>query len=390
MALNPAVGERTRGAVVIILVLICALSAAPAAQQPRATLPAPAAPKSSAPKDWPDAQTMQKKQQEAENRPLFSSATPLAFTLTANFKAINNDRAPTSTKTFPATMQFTRDDGSAASVELQVRTRGHVRRGYGICGFAPLRLELPKTQMKGTVFDGQNALKLGTHCRDGVAVFEQYVLREYAAYRISNLITPRSFRARLAKATYVDAATKKPLSTRYAMFLEDDDDVAARLGGRVIEQRDALSGLDRDAFTLMTLFEYLIGNLDMSIIEQHNVRLVQMQTRKVYPVPYDFDYSGLVDATYALPPPGLGITTVRDRLYRGPCRTAAEFETFFTRFRAVRPDIAALYDSLPDFDAGAKKKSLAYIDQFYRVIDRPDEIKTAFLEHCLKKGLMSP
>jgi hypothetical protein len=57
------------------------------------------------------------------------------------------------------------------------------------------------------------------------------VLREQRAYRISNLLTPRSFRARLARATYVDAATKKSLGTRHAMFIEDDDDVAKRLKG---------------------------------------------------------------------------------------------------------------------------------------------------------------
>ncbi len=39
------------------------------------------------------------------------------------------------------------------------------------------------------------------------------VLREYAAYRIFNLVTPESFRARLAKVTYVDTGTKKNLGT---------------------------------------------------------------------------------------------------------------------------------------------------------------------------------
>jgi hypothetical protein len=280
-----------------------------------------------------------------------------------------------------------RADGSPVKVELPIRTRGQVRRSYDTCEFAPLRLEFPKDQMKGTLFEGQHALKLGVHCRN-VKEVEQYVLREYAAYRIFNLVDPRSFRVRLANVTYVDTATKKTLGPKHGMLIEDDDDVAKRMEGRLVTQRDLLSQLDRDYFTLMAIFEYMIGNLDVSIFAQHNVKLVQVPSRTVFAVPYDFDYSGLVDATYALPPPGLGITTVRDRVYRGPCRTEAELETWFAKFRAIRPGIAPMYDSLADFDPGAKKKALAYLDEFYRTIDRPAAVKTAFIDHCLKTGLM--
>ena len=58
------------------------------------------------------------------------------------------------------------------SIELQLRTRGHVRRMYQTCEFAPLRLEFTKAHVKGTVFDDQRVLKLGTHCRN-VTEFEQ-------------------------------------------------------------------------------------------------------------------------------------------------------------------------------------------------------------------------
>lgn len=366
--------------------LAARLVAVPSLQTaPPATPPAKAG-KSAAGPDWPDAKTLAKQKEDAESRRLFGSTKPLEFTLVANFKAINNDRAP-SVKTYPATIQFAKDDGSPVSIELQLRTRGHVRRMYQTCEFAPLRLEFTKAHVKGTVFDDQRVLKLGTHCRN-VTEFEQYVLREYAAYQISNLLTARSFRARLARATYVDAATKKSLGTRHAMFIEDDDDVAKRLEGRITEEKDSLRFLDRDAFTLMTVFEYLIGNVDMSIIAQHNVKLVQTPARVVYPVPYDFDYSGLVNAAYALPPPTIKIGSVRERAYRGPCRTAQELEGFFAPIRKVRPDITAIYDSLPDLDARYKRNALGYLDQFFKLIDRPSDVKAAFLENCLKKGIM--
>ena len=133
--------------------------------------------------------------------------------------------------------------------------------------------------------------------------FEQYVLREYAAYRIFNLLSPQSFRVRLAKVTYFDSATKKDLGTKFGLLIEDDDDVAKRMEGRLVTQRELLSRLDKDTFTLSAMFEYMIGNLDFSLIAEHNFKLVQRPNLAVFPIPYDFDYSGLVDASYALPPP---------------------------------------------------------------------------------------
>ena len=105
-----------------------------------------------------------------------------------------------------------------------------------------------------------------------------------------------------------------------------------------------------------------------------------------FPIPYDFDYSGLVDAPYALPPPNRGISTVRDRLFAGPCQTTGQLDALFARFREIKPQISPMYDSLPDFDPAGKKKALAYLDQFYRTIDRPADVKTNIIDHCLPHG----
>ena len=48
-----------------------------------------------------------------------------------------------------------------------------------------------------------------------------------------------------------------------------------------------------------------------------------------------------------------------------------------------------MYDALPDFDPRAKRRALSYLDQFFRTIDRPNNVKAAFMDpHCLKRGLM--
>jgi hypothetical protein len=354
----------------LVVVLGYGFLAAPAAQAPQT--------KSAALEPWPDAKVIADRRKSAENRRLFRTAEPLAFTLIANFRSVNSERDPKSTKTFPATLEFTKEDGTKGSITLQIRGRGHARRQ--ICSFLPIRLELPKEQTRGTVFDGHGALKLVTHCRNGS---EEYVLREYVPYQIYNLLTPRSFRARLAQVTYVDTSSKKALPVKHAMFIEDDDDVAKRLDGRIIElEKATFVRVDMETVTLMSIFEYLIGNTDMSLFLQHNIRLVQTVNGLRYPVPYDFDYAGLVDAGYAVPGAHLGIASVRDRLYRGPCRTAAELAPFFGKMRAIRAEVEDLYKTMPGFSNSYRNNALSYLNEFYRTIDRPNDVKRAFIDGC--------
>ncbi len=331
---------------------------------------------------WPDAAALRTRRLAAENRPLFSTHTPLEFTLTANFKTVNRDRNPESTKTFPATLTVQGRNGSPAAIPVQIRTRGHSRRLVRTCTFAPLRIEFPAGKADGTVFEGHKALKLGTHCRDA-DLYEQYVPREYAVYRIFNLMTPRSFRARLADVSYVDAETNKPIQARQGLFIEDDDDVARRLEGRIDDrQKVTFRMVDADTITLMALFEYMIGNTDASMYLQHNIRLVNTPGNVLYPVPYDFDYSGLVDARYAIPSKQFNLTSVRQRAYLGPCRTPADLEPFFVRLHAVKDDVMALFDEIPGLDPGYRKDAKSYLGKFYEIISKPGDAKKAFVEGC--------
>jgi hypothetical protein len=355
-----------------------ALVAAPAPRQLPPTPP---------PAPFPSAAVLVERRQAAENLPLFQSAEPLVFTLAADFKAIDRDRHPESTTTYPGTITFGQSDGTTVTRPVRVRGRGHTRRDPRVCDFVPLRIEFAKPDVAGTVFAGQSALKLGTHCRSA-ALFEQYVLREYTAYRIFNLLTPASFRVRLARATYVDAPSKKSLGERFAIFLEDADDVARRMEGRVNEQRKfGFDRLDQDYLTLMTLFQFMIGNTDLAVKAQHNIRAVEMPDETRYAVPYDFDYSGLVNTIYAVVDTKRieGITSVRERRYLGPCRTQADLEPFLEKMRAARPAVEALYD-LPGFTEASRRDGRAYLESFYRTIDRPAEVKKTLVDRCMKDG----
>ena len=359
---------------VLMAIAVSQLESAAGEQQPR---PQPQTP-------WPDAAALAERKRDAERRRLFRSDELLPVTLQADFGAVMRDRDEASVKTFPATISFPSANGSVQSMPLRIRTRGHSRRNVRTCTFAPLRLEFDKARAKGTLFDGHGALKLGTHCRAGR---QEIILREHAIYQMFNLLTPRSFRSRVAKMTYLDAATGKVVAQEAGLFIEDDDDVARRLEGRITTvEKPLFVTIEPGSLNLLMLFEYMIGNTDFSIMEQHNVRLVQTPTGRRFAVPYDFDYSGLADADYASPSKALPIVSVRDRLFRGPCRTAAEWQPYVDQLREVKSKVMELF-AAPELNPSYRQEARSYLEQFYRTLEQPSTLKRAIIDPCVRVGM---
>jgi hypothetical protein len=312
--------------------------------------------------------------------PLFASDTTLALTLVADFRALANQRDTVNPKRFPLAATYAGPDGKPVTVRGQITTRGHFRLQRGICNFPPLRLIFPDTGTRGTLFARQRGLKLVTHCRDP---FEQHVLREYLAYRAHNLVTPLSFRPRLARVRYVDARDTTRVSERWGFLLESERELAERNGGKLLDEaRGALfDHLAESSATLLSVWEYFIGNTDWSLAALHNVRLVATDTGTLA-VPYDFDFSGLVNTPYAAPDSRLPIRSVRERLWRGPCLSGRALAPVLARFVAQRAAITALYDSVPALDRRYARDAVRFLDQFYERAGEPDRMAQAFKSSC--------
>jgi hypothetical protein len=187
--------------------------------------------------------------------------------------------------------------------------------------------------------------------------------------------------------TYIDL-TGKVVAKEAGLLIEDDDDVAKRLEGRIVELEQAVfPRVDQETLTLMMLFQYMIGNTDFSIMVQHNVRIVQTPDTRRYPVPYDFDYSGLADAAYSVPARGLPITSVRDRLYRGPCRTPAEWQPYLEKMTAARPRFVEILDTMPGLSPSFRRSAKGYIDEFFRNIAHPALVKRHLIDTCVRIGM---
>jgi hypothetical protein len=308
---------------------------------------------------------------KAEVRRLFREDAPLAITIGADFKTVFARRDTVNQVRHPATLTFPGDSGPVV-VPIELTTRGHFRLKSSVCSFPPLKVHFPKEKLKGTVFGGNGSLKLITHC-DKNPRYEQNLLIEYAIYRAYNQLTDWSHRARLSRVTYADTRDSSRTITRYGFFLEDDKDMAARNGGTLFEQLGvSYSEMDSTLMDLVGVFEYLVGNTDWSVIMRHNVRLVQVPGRNVlFPVAYDFDFAGLVDAGYARPDPRMPIKSVRERLYRGMCRPAEQITPTLLRVMAVKDSIRDAFIALPDIDPKRLKDVLSYLDDGFKRIGTP-------------------
>ncbi|HSA57826.1 MAG TPA: hypothetical protein VLE53_19090 [Gemmatimonadaceae bacterium] len=338
------------------------------------------------PKEPPTAEKVAEWKAEAEARPLFTSDEVLTFTLTGNFRSISRDRDTMSTKEYWGEILLPGvEGGEGKKLAVQLRTRGHYRLLNRNCGFVPLRLNFQTKAMQGTIFEGQDKLKLITHCNSN-AMYDEYVIREYLAYRVHNIVTPRSYRARLARVTYVDSATGRPLETRNGVLLEHEDDVAKRMEGQIAELRGALfDNVDPMQMNEVALFEWFIGNTDWSLYALHNIRLVQQLDGNIMPIAYDLDFSGLVGTRYATPDPRLPIRSVRERLYRGPCRTMEDYEPHLKVYREKEAEILALYESFPGLDSRYRQDTGRFLRDFFGLLKRPADLKVTLVDTCKRQ-----
>lgn len=332
----------------------------------------------------------------ATTAPVFASDEPLRLTIEAPLNSIFKARGDQG-KEYPGKVTVHQGDRPLVVIDVDIQTRGKARLNPNTCEFPPLRLDFPRDQVEATVFAGQDRLKLVTHCQDRREHYEQYVLQEYLAYRIFNLLTDVSFLVRLVRNTYVDTDAKRDTVTRFGFLIENDSMLGIRTGVGVPVHVPNVPPVweDPEYLALVEVFQYLIGNPDWSAFARtpdndeccHNTAPVGSPGGPVFSVPYDFDITGIVYPQYAdkvFQPQtrNLGIYRVRDRVYRGFCVSAPALPAVFAKFNEQREAIYALYAGMPDLDAKVLEDTREYLDQFYRTINDPKAVEREFHARC--------
>jgi hypothetical protein len=274
---------------------------------------------------------------------LFQERDPLDIQLqfsTKDLKKNTNDSTY-----FKSTLMFKNESGTWDSLKIKLRARGNHRRKN--CYYAPLKVKIKKRDSRTTLFEGNTKLKFVLPClleKDN----DDLVVKEYMAYRIFELLSPYHYKARLANIEFKEEKGKRIKEHNLmAILLEDIDRVADRHEGHTLTRRvhplqqDDLSSL-QNAF-----FQYLIGNTDFSTRGEHNQKLLFID-KKYVSIPFDFDMSGLVDASYAsisgMENMKGSITMVTQRVYKGYKRDDVLTQRVRQEFIAAKDEIYAVMD----------------------------------------------
>lgn len=312
---------------------------------------------------------------------IFESDEAIELTLELDMKAVLSDIGD-NPEYHLANLIYMQND-EAVNIEVKIKTRGHFRKQRSVCQFPPLKFKLPKDGIENTFFSGQRKLKLVSHCSKK-ELYESNLLKEYLAYKMYNIITDKSFNVQLAIINYVDIKGKYEPITKYAFFIEDDDLMAERLGGKILKAKNVHPDkTDYDQMTMLSVFQYMIANTDWSVAALHNIKLVSIDPWQApIAVPYDFDWAGFIDAPYAVPSSNLQIKYVTDRLYRGYYRSEEQLQAVFSIFKSCKNEIIALLANFQYLDPKAKNQNIKYINSFYEIIDNEKVVKREFIDKC--------
>ena len=323
--------------------------------------------------------------------PLFASDEILTVTIEGPLDKVFKERDDDKEE-FDAELRYVGADGAEVAVPIELRTRGHFRLQRRTCPFPPLRVDVDSADVVGTVFTGLDKIKVVTHCHNKREEYEQNTLLEFLLYRAYNLFTDASFRARLAHITYIDTEAKQDTVTRYAFFIEPVEVLAARNGYEVLEvPLVPPSQMQQGALTLYEMYQYMIGNTDWDPFKPkqgepfccHNGELIgSMMDIVVIPVPYDFDWSGVVNARYAKPAEVLEIRSVRERRFWGICRSEEAWRELMPEFLAKREAVYDLFRLQPDLEPKRIEQTLDFLDEFYELIGDADEAVDVFEREC--------
>ena len=272
-------------------------------------------------------------------------------------------------KLFPATLTYFDPDGRMINKSISIRPRGKSRRNA--CEFPPLRIKFNKDELVARGWSKKHkSLKLVTHCNEGLTA-NRNVLKEYLAYRIYNELAENSLKVQLLKVNYEDIHTGTKLE-KYAMLLEDIDELAERLGGREVEgfSRKAKE-FDKQNLQIFSVFQYMIGNTDWTIEMYRNVKFIQTEDgKKMKIIPYDFDSSGFVAPAYAKPNPNHKLQSIQQRLFLGKFSNKQERARVIELFKEKQASIYNLVKKFEKLDQLGRLELLSYLDSFYATINR--------------------
>lgn len=280
-----------------------------------------------------------------------------------------------------ATIVFNPGKPDSIAGDIRLKTRGEFR--YRECTLAPIELNFKKVDFGYADLNSISKLKLVTQCSFS-SNDETYLLKEYLVYKLFSALTDTSFRVRLLKVRYIDSEGKRKTLDQWGFFIEPVEMLTERTNCIEIKTNN-LNQKHIFPFIIdrLALFNYMAGNYDWSIPGRHNVKILKPNNKPLnqygIAVPYDFDWSGIVNASYARPVETTGISSVRERLYLGICRDKKVFEHQVALLEGKKEQ---LYSIINDFEYISKREKndvINFLDTFF---DQSRNVVTHLQNSC--------
>lgn len=276
----------------------------------------------------------------------------------------------------PGTLVYFLSDSTKITKNVRIKARGNVRKRH--CNLPPFWINVNDSSINREEIADAKKVKLVSDCNYS-NIYDEFVLKEYLAYKIFNLITDKSFRVRLVNLKLINTSRKNKESTSLVFMIEPLELLANRLNSLPLKRDNFnFNQMDSLSVDMVSFFQYMIGNTDFAIHNRHNVKILiskNFKENRPFPIPYDFDYSGLVNTFYALPEEFFEISNVRERYYRGMCRSDDDYIELIDYFLEKEDEIINLISSFEYLEKKPKKDILEYIEQFYIELRDPDFIK---------------
>ena len=285
----------------------------------------------------------------------------------------------------PATLVAIHNNEFNRKWNVRLRTRGNMRKQ--VSKFPPLKIDFSKTTLDYLGFTRNDKLKLVLPCKTGKN-FQQRLYREHVIYQLYQQVDSLGYRTHLVNVIFEDKGKKKYDLTGF--FIEDEADFALRTKTRVSKSGILrMESLERDNYVKMAFFQYMILNTDFSVSNKHNLEIIgvpgQLRPRAI---PYDFDYSGMVNHKYAIPYEKLPIFSVREYYFRGRKVTLEEVKMAVEFFKPLEDTFKKIIDDATYLNKRSKKSMKKDIDEFYKRLNDEDKWKKRFINP--KKMLKTP
>lgn len=282
------------------------------------------------------------------------------ITVTTALTDLLEERSSTYQK---AQLDIQLSDGTVHSLHAQLKTRGQTRSK--ICDFPPLKLKIAEESLIQNNWDTQlSSYKLVTDCIGN----KDLVAKEMLAYQIFQLLSDISFKVQPLIITYVNKNDSEKQIQQFGFIIESKKALAKRLDA--VPVLDHKNMIDASQYQKMTVFQYMIGNTDWNLGRYHNIKYVQLTGKKMpSPVPYDFDYAGLVDAPYALPPPQLPIKAVKERFFQYRGKASEQLIHTLKEIHAQEKNILNTCHDHPLLSISAKEEVTQYLTSFFKLVD---------------------